>query len=121
MRVEFGAYTALAAASSVSETGMSLLFEHEQTFDSGLRPLMPTHDNMGGCSGAPILTFVEQRSVFSWRLGGIVKQAVDGLVQAARADCINPDGTLNSHPDLSAYRTDRDIADWAHVWPHDGA
>ena len=99
VRIEFGAYTALAAASSVSDTGLALLFEHEQTFDSGLRPLMPTRDNMGGCSGAPILTFGEERGVFSWRLGGVVNQAADGLVKAARADCINLDGTLNPHPD----------------------
>jgi hypothetical protein len=95
VRIEFGAYTALAAASSVSATGLSLLFEHEQTFDSGLRTLMPTRCNMGGCSGAPILTFVEERSVFSWRLGGVVNEAGDGLIKAARADCINPDGTIN--------------------------
>jgi len=79
--------------------------------------MMPTRDNMGGCSGAPILTFVEQRGVFSWRLCGIVNEAADGLVRAARADCINADGTLNPHPDHRAYRTDRDVADWAHIWP----
>lgn len=39
--VDFDAYTALAVASSVSVTGLSLLFEHEQTFDSGLRPACP--------------------------------------------------------------------------------
>ncbi|WP_170302858.1 trypsin-like peptidase domain-containing protein [Reyranella soli] len=110
--IEFEAYTALAVASSVSATGLSLLFEHEQSFDAGLRPRMPTRDNMGGCSGAPILTFVEQRRVFSWRLGGVVNEAVDGLVKAARADCINPDGTLNAHPDPLAYRRDRDLSAW---------
>lgn len=59
VRIEFGGYSALASASSVSAMGLSLLFEHEQTFDVGLRPLMPTRENMGGCSGAPILTFVD--------------------------------------------------------------
>lgn len=121
VRVEHGAYTALATATSVSATGLSLLFEHEQSFDAELRPRMPTRDNMGGCSGAPILTFVEQRSVFTWRLGGIVNQAVDGIVKAARADCLNPDGTINPHPDQRAYRTDRDMADWTHVWPQQRA
>ncbi len=115
VRVEFGAYTALAVASSVSATGLSLLFDHEQTFDAGLRPLMPTRENMGGCSGAPILTFVEYRGIFTWRLGGVVNEAVDGIVKAARADCINADGTINSHPDPRAYRTDRDMADWSHA------
>jgi hypothetical protein len=80
-----------------------LLFEHEQTFDDGLRALMPTRENMGGCSGAPILTFVEQRGVFSWRLGGIVTEAGDGLIKAARADCINANGTLNAYPDPGVY------------------
>lgn len=112
VHVEFGAYTALAAASSVSATGISLLFEHEQTFDSGLRLLMPTRDNMGGCSGAPILTFVEERGLFTWRLGGVVNEAVDGVIKAARADCLNSDGSINAHPDQRAYRTDRNPADW---------
>jgi hypothetical protein len=73
---------------------------------------MPTRDNMGGCNEAPILTFVQERGVFSWRLGGVVNEAADGLVKAARADCINPDGTLNAHPDPQAYRRDRDISAW---------
>jgi hypothetical protein len=33
-------------------------------------------------------------------------------VKAARADCINPDGSINAHPDLNAYRRDRDLAAW---------
>ena len=73
---------------------------------------MPTSDNMGGCSGAPILTFVEHGGVFSWRLGGVVNEAADGLVKAARADCINSNGSLNAHPDPLAYRNDRDLAAW---------
>jgi hypothetical protein len=67
---------------------------------------------MAGCSGAPILTFVQHRGVFSWRLGGVVNEAMDGIVKAARADCINPDGSINAHPDLNAYRRDRDLAAW---------
>jgi hypothetical protein len=58
---------------------------------------------MGGCSGAPLLAFVEQRGVFSWRLGGIIYESGSMIVKAARADCLNPDGTLNAYPDPMEY------------------
>jgi hypothetical protein len=38
VHIEFGAYTALAVAPSVSATGLTLHFEHEQTFDRGSAP-----------------------------------------------------------------------------------
>jgi hypothetical protein len=107
VEVEFGAYTALAVASSVSTTSITMHFEHEPDFDVGERNVMPTQENIGGCSGAPVLTFVEERRVFTWRLGGIVTEAGQGFVKAARADCLNADGTINAHPDPAAYRTDR--------------
>jgi hypothetical protein len=107
VEVEFGAYTALASASSVSSTGISILFQHDRTFDVGLRYLSPTKESLGGCSGAPMLTFVEEKGVFSWRLGGIITEAGDGLAKGARADCLNRDGTINPHPDAAAYRRDR--------------
>lgn len=63
---------------------------------------------MGGCSGAPLLTFVEHRSVFSWRLGGVIYESESMFVKAARADCLNPDGTINRYPNPMEYaRLDR--------------
>jgi hypothetical protein len=33
-------------------------------------PKIPDDRALGGCSGAPLLTFADQRGGFSWRVGG---------------------------------------------------
>jgi hypothetical protein len=65
---------------------------------------LPSDWALGGCSGAPLLTFVEQRGIFSWRLGGIIYKSSSLILKASRADCLNPDGKLNRYPDPMAYR-----------------
>jgi hypothetical protein len=90
--------------SGVSTTDVTLVLDHEHDFDIGQRCTIPTDWALGGCSGAPLLTFVEQRGVCSWRLGGIIYESTRVILKAARADCLNPDGTLNPYPDLMAYR-----------------
>jgi hypothetical protein len=72
--------------------------------DVGLRPAIPSDWALGGCSGAPLLTFVEQRGVFSWRLGGIIYESSSLILKASRADCLNTDATINRYPDPMAYR-----------------
>jgi hypothetical protein len=62
------------------------------TFDVGLRPTIPSAWALGGCSGAPLLTFVEERGIFSWRLGGIIYESNSLILKASRADCLNADG-----------------------------
>jgi hypothetical protein len=99
-----GWVTALAVANGVSATDITLIFDHEHDFDIGHRRTIPTDWALGGCSGAPLLTFVEQRGVCSWRLGGIIYESSQVILNAARADCLNPDGTLNPYPDLMAYQ-----------------
>lgn len=104
VEVDWTGYTALAVASGVSTTDITLIFDHEHDFDVGLRPQAPEDWALGGCSGAPLLTFVEQRGVFSWRLGGIIYESSSLILKASRADCLNPDGTVNRFPDPMAYR-----------------
>ena len=102
--IDWTGYTALAVASGVSTTDVTLIFDHEHDFDIGLRPTIPDDWALGGCSGAPLLTFVDQRGIFSWRLGGIIYESSSLILKASRADCLNPDGTLNRYPDPMAYR-----------------
>jgi hypothetical protein len=104
VEIDWVGYTALAVASGVSATDITLVFDHEHDFDVGLRPSIPSDWAFGGCSGAPLLTFVEQRGIFSWRLGGIIYEFSSLILKASRADCLNPDGTLNRYPDPMAYR-----------------
>jgi hypothetical protein len=104
VEIDWNGYTALAVADSVSHTSISLLLQHDPAHDVGLRPAAPPEWALGGCSGAPLLTLVEHRGVFSWRLGGVIYEAGEVIVKASRADCLNPDGTINAHPNPAAYR-----------------
>lgn len=104
VEIDWLGYTALAVASGVSSTDITLVFDHDQNFDVGLRPAVPSDWALGGCSGAPLLTFIEQHGVFSWRLGGIIYESSGLILKASRADCLNPDGTINRYPDPMAYR-----------------
>jgi hypothetical protein len=106
VEIDWVGYTALAVANGVSDTDITLIFDHENNFDVGLRPTIPDDWALGGCSGAPVLTFVEQRGIFSWRLGGVIYEASRLILKASRADCLNPDGTLNPFPNPMAYRWD---------------
>lgn len=104
VEVDWLGYTALAVATGVSATDINLVFDHERDFDVGHRPAIPADWALGGCSGAPLLTFVEHRGVFSWRLGGVIYEAGGLIRKASRADCLNPDGTINRYPDPMAYQ-----------------
>lgn len=104
VEIDWAAYTALAIANGVSVTDITLVFEHDTNFDAGLRPAVPGDWALGGCSGAPLLTFVEKNGVFSWRLGGVVYESSSRILKASRADCLNADGTINRYPDPMAYR-----------------
>lgn len=104
VEIDWIGYTALAVANGVSDTDITLIFDHEHDFDVGMRPRIPSDWALGGCSGAPVLTFVDQNGLFSWRLGGVIYESSSLILKAARADCLNPDGTLNPHPNLMAYR-----------------
>jgi hypothetical protein len=104
VQIDWLGYTALGVARGVSETDITLVFEHVRNFDLGLRLVAPTDWALGGCSGAPLLTFVEHEGVFSWRLGGIIYESSQSILKASRADCLNPDGSLNPYPDPMAYR-----------------
>lgn len=104
VEVEWTGYTALAVANGVSDTDVTLVFEHDPEFDVEGRRVPPGDWALGGCSGAPVLALVEDRGVFSWRLGGIIYEAGSSILKAARADCLNPDGSLNPYPNPMAYK-----------------
>lgn len=104
LEIVWTGYSSLAVASGVSTTDITLVFEHDQEFDVGLRPAIPNDWALGGCSGAPLLTFVDQQGIFSWRLGGIIYESSGLILKASRADCLNPDGTVKVSPNLMAYQ-----------------
>jgi hypothetical protein len=107
VEVDWTGYTALAIATSVSATGITLLLEHDTEYDVSERAAVPPDWALGGCSGAPLLTLVDYNNVYSWRLGGIIYESSETIVKVSRADCLNPDATLNSYPDPMAYTNRR--------------
>lgn len=116
VEVDWHGYTSLTTAKSVSPTGITLVIEHNPEWDTGTRPTAPPEWALGGCSGAPLLTFI-QGTIYGWELGGVIYECDSKLfygegdtspkgnyiVKASRADCINPDGSINRHPDPQAY------------------
>jgi hypothetical protein len=54
------------------------------------------------------LTLVDHNNLYSWRLGGVIYESSETIVKVARANCLNPDGSISPYPDLMAYRNRRD-------------
>jgi len=104
VEIDWAGFTALAVATSVSDKGITLYFDSEQCLDINHLGAAPDDDALGGCSGAPLLTFVDDDGLYSWRLGGIVYECGGLILKASLASCLNPDGTLNAYPDPMAYR-----------------
>jgi hypothetical protein len=106
--IEWGIYGALGIATSVSELDISCQFERENWIDVLSVGLPPEGYSMGGVSGGPMLTLIEQKGVWSHRLAGVICEgphpdekddpaATFGLevLRARRADFIQPDGTID--------------------------
>lgn len=104
VEIDWNGYAALAVATAVNDTSITLWFERDSEFNIESRPVAPPDWALGGCSGAPLLNFIETRGVYSWQLGGIVTEASGHILHVARANCIEPDGQIRSHPDLMAYK-----------------
>ena len=97
IEIDWVGWTARAVATAINDTSITLWFEHDSKYDIHSRPAAPPDWALGGCSGAPMLTFVETRGLYSWRLGGIVIEASGRILRAARADCLEPPATENGH------------------------
>jgi hypothetical protein len=94
--IEFGTFTALGVASSISERDISSQVERENLVATMGLEVAPEGYDLGGLSGGPMLTVV-QSQVVSWRLAGVVyrcSRAIGEIVVAARADFISPDGAV---------------------------
>jgi hypothetical protein len=93
---EWGIYSALGVAASVSGRDVCCLIErHEWVPTQGVLAPEEGYD-LGGMSGAPVLAIV-QSGLISWRLAGVIYECsreLGEIVRAARADFIHPDGTV---------------------------
>jgi hypothetical protein len=95
--IEWGIYSGLGVADSVSDRDVSCVINHQYMVPSYWATLLPVGHDLGGMSGAPMLAVV-QSEVVGWRLAGVIYECGRNLlevVKAARADFIRTDGTLN--------------------------
>jgi hypothetical protein len=98
VEIDWTGYTALAIATSVSATGITVCLSTTRNMMLAIGAAIPPDWALGGCSGAPLLTLVDQHGVYTWRLGGIIYESSATIIKVARADCLNADGTLNPYP-----------------------
>lgn len=97
--VEHGIFTALTVADNVTDTEISGHFDRAHQVDKPGRPSAPEGYDIGGVSGAPLVTIVDSESLCYWRLGGVMTafNTAYEIFYATRADFIMPDGTLKEH------------------------
>jgi hypothetical protein len=94
--VEHGIFTALTVADNITDREISGHFERERQVDKPGRPTAPEGYDIGGVSGAPLVTMVDSANLCYWRLGGVMTgfSTAYEIFYATRADFILPDGTL---------------------------
>ena len=92
---EFGVYTALGVATSVSSDTIIYQYEREYLVDSLGQGLPPANEYLGGMSGGMMWTLVTpENGADYWRPGGMIYEwSTDfELLYARRLDSLLPDG-----------------------------
>lgn len=94
--IENGIFTALTVADNVTDREISGHFSREHQVDKPGRATAPPGYDIGGVSGAPLVTMVDSANLHYWRLGGVMTgfSTAFEIFCATRADFILPDGTL---------------------------
>lgn len=103
--IVFGLFSLGGIATSVSDRDICYQIERSELIDILGRGIMPENFDMGGISGGPMLTIVEQGGLRLTRLAGVVYSGPDvraldriegfEVVRARRADFLLPNGQLN--------------------------
>jgi len=101
--VNFGLFTAIVIARTVSEKQITWLIERDWQLDTAEIPPPPPEYNLGGVSGGPLITLLETDSyVATHTLGGIIAEQPDyeksdfsiERVVATRADLVSANGRI---------------------------
>lgn len=103
-KIDFGLFTALVIARTVTQTQITWLLEPEHQLENAKIKPPPPYYNLGGVSGGPLISWFETENfVTHFCLSGIVTEhpdyekndfAIERLV-AIRADLIRDDGTIS--------------------------
>lgn len=102
--VEFGLFTSIAVARSVTDLQITWLIEPEaQLANAGVPPPPPQY-GLGGVSGGPLITWLETPNhIATFALGGVIIEHPDydendfsvERVVAVRGDLVNPSGRIH--------------------------
>lgn len=100
-KINFGIKRNLLTATSVSDLNISCQIEKDYLVENS----PPVDYDARGISGAPLLSLVDDR-LWSWRLAGVIFQdGYDlGILKAARADFIRPDGSVRRYDVIQRVR-----------------
>jgi hypothetical protein len=93
----FGMLKALTSVDSVSGHDISMLRPPDiEVTDLGGMGLPPRSFDMGGMSGGPVITVLENFGIISFALAGVIYECHTDfeIIKAARADLIGEDGTI---------------------------
>jgi hypothetical protein len=103
--IVFGLFSLGGIATSISDRDICYQIERTELIDVLGKGLMAENFDMGGISGGPMLTIVEQRGLRLTRLAGVVYSGPDvsslnkiegfEVVRARRADFLLPNGELD--------------------------
>jgi hypothetical protein len=100
--VNFGLVGILGIAAGVGEGHVSYQLEPAEYLDPLGLGLPPENLQLGGLSGAPVLTLIEKPGIklVHWRLGGVVTQGYSGwgIIRATQARLIQPNGMIGAPP-----------------------
>lgn len=103
LAIDFGLFTAIVIARTVSDRQITWLVEPEEQVPGAAVPPPPPRYGLGGISGGPLITWIESRNyVASYALGGIISEHPDysendfsiERVVACRADLITTAGRV---------------------------
>lgn len=96
-QLNWGIYSAIGIATAVNGRDVSCLLEHDEwLLETSAAPLPEPGFDLGGLSGAPVLT-LSSGVITEWHLAGVIYECARDLaeiVKAAHAHHIEPDGTV---------------------------
>jgi hypothetical protein len=93
----FGSFTAIGIARTVTNDQITFLVEREFVVPSKDIADLPRNYDLGGISGGPVISWFETKSfIASYHFAGIVSEASSDYenIIAKRADFIEPDGSI---------------------------
>lgn len=93
--IEFGMFVGFLTISDLSDRDVVCAVEVEHLIDNPhYEKIAALSYDVRGISGAPLLVHIDRAGLSTFQLAGVIYQGVNGIIFAARADYILPDGRI---------------------------